>query len=84
MSHGGAKPDGLVCSNHPVCALPAAAATKLFFLFCQELQQMAALFGGCGFGLFERVYSSARAIGTETETKGEKHNFTLGTSRKVG
>lgn len=45
---------------------------------------MAALFGGCGFGLFERVYSSARAIGTETETKGGKHYFTSGTSRKVG
>lgn len=36
---------------------------------------MAALFGGCGFGLFERVYSSARAIGTETETKGGKTLF---------
>lgn len=29
---------------------------KLYFLFCQEFQQMVALFGGCGFGLFERVY----------------------------
>lgn len=36
---------------------------------------MAALFGGCGLGLFERVYCSARAIGTETETKGEKTQF---------
>lgn len=67
--------------SHPVCALHAAA-TKLYFLFCQELQQMAALFGGCGLGLFERVYCSARAIGTETETKGEKRNFTSGTSMK--
>lgn len=33
---------------------------------------MAALFGGCGFGLLERVYSSTRAIGTETETKRQK------------
>lgn len=58
-------------SLSPVCAL-RAAATKLYFLFCQELQQIAALFGDCGFGLFERVYSSVRVIGTETETKGEK------------
>lgn len=68
--------------SHPVRAL-RTAAMKLYFLFCQELQQMAALFGGCGFGLFERVYSSVRAIGTETETKGGKHNFTSGTSMKV-
>lgn len=33
-----------------------AAQMKLYFLFCQEFQQPAALFGGCGFGLFERVY----------------------------
>lgn len=44
---------------------------------------MAALFWGCGFGLFERVYSSARAIGAETETTGKKHNFTTGMSIKV-
>lgn len=35
------------------CVLPAM---KLYFLFCPEFQQPAALFGGCGFGLFERVY----------------------------
>lgn len=58
--------------SHPVCALHAAAM-KLYFLLCQELQQMAALFWELWvFGLFERVYSSVKAIGTETEIKGYK------------
>lgn len=33
-----------------------AAVMKLYFLFCEELQQLAALFGGCGFELFAFVY----------------------------
>lgn len=53
-----------VCTEswHSETRLPAlftvilTAQMKLYFLFCQEFQQPAALFGGCGFGLFERVY----------------------------
>lgn len=41
--------------SHALCAV-YADAMKLYFPFCQQFQQIVALFGGCGFGLFERVY----------------------------
>lgn len=41
MTHGGAKPDGLVFFSES-----SFAASKPYFLFGQELQQMAALLGG--------------------------------------
>lgn len=74
MTHGGAKPDGLVFSEssrlrsarccHEVVfpVMPGASANGRFVL------------GVVGFGLFERVYSSVKAIGTETEIKGYKKN----------
>lgn len=78
MTHGGAKPDGLVfskssglrsaCCCHEVVfpVMPGASANGCFVL------------GVVGFGLFERVYSSVKAIGTETEIKGYKKQFILG------
>lgn len=57
MTHGVVKLDCLVFSKSPSCVV-CAAAMKLYFLFGQEFHQLAALFGGCVFGLFERVYMS--------------------------
>lgn len=41
--------------SHPCCAA-YVPAMKLCFLFSHDFQQLAALFGGCGFGQFESVY----------------------------
>lgn len=51
-----------------------AALMKLYFLFCQEFQQPPALLGGCGFGLFERVYMKLFHM---SDRHGDTHTKTL-------
>lgn len=72
MTHGGAKPDGLVFSES------SFAASKPYFLFGQELQQMAALLGVVmGLGCLNVFTLRREQIRTQTETKGKKTTISL-------
>lgn len=59
-------PAARCCHEVVFPVMPGASANGCFVL------------GVVGFGLFERVYSSVKAIGTETEIKGYKKQFILG------
>lgn len=72
MTHGRAKPDGLVFSKSPRLRSARCCHEVVFPVMPGASANGCFVRGLWFFGLFERVYSSVEVTGTETELKGSK------------